>query len=254
MYKNKKLRVSKNIIILALLACLISILLAATVSCNISLVRGSGNVISEDRAVSGFSKLFISGSGEIFIEQGDEESLTIIAEDNIIPLITTEVSGDTLNISHGPGPIVTNTKSIEIYLKVKDLDSISTSGSANVNCSGLSTGSLTIKTTGSGNVDISNLETDSIDISSSGSGNFTLAGNTDSLKISTNGSGGCDAGNLKSKDCIIDINGSGNNTVNVSDTLDVSIDGSGDVSYIGNPTVESSKGFGASGKLKNISE
>ena len=254
MYKNKKLRVSKNIIILALLACLISILLAATVSCNISLVRGSGNVISEDRAVSGFSKLFISGSGEIFIEQGDEESLTIKAEDNIIPLITTEVSGDTLNISHGPGPIVTNTKSIEIYLKVKDIDSISTSGSANVNCSGLSTGSLTIKTTGSGNVDISNLETDSIDISSSGSGNFTLAGKTDSLKISTNGSGGCDAGNLKSRDCIIDINGSGNNTVNVSDTLDVSIDGSGDVSYIGNPTLESSKGFGASGKLKNISE
>ena len=254
MYKNKKLRVGKNIIILALLTCLISILLAATVSCNISLVRGSGNVISEDRSVSGFSKLFISGSGEIFIEQVDEESMTIKAEDNIIHLITTEVSGGTLNISHGPGTIVTNTKSIEIHLRVKDLDSISTSGSANINCSGLSTSNLIIKTTGSGNVVMSNLENDSIDISSSGSGNFTLAGNTDSLKISTNGSGGCDAGNLKSKDCIIDINGSGNITVNVSDTLDASIDGSGNISYIGNPTVESTKGFGASGVIKNISE
>jgi hypothetical protein len=254
MHKNKKPIVYKNIIFLVLITCFISVLLTATVSCNISVVRGSGNVISEDRAVSGFSKVLISGSGEIFIEQGDEESLTIKAEDNIIPLITTEVSGDTLNISHGPGPIVTNTKSIEIYLRVKDLDSISTSGSANINCSGLSTSNLIINTTGSGNVVISNLENDSIDIGSSGSGNFTLAGNTNSLKISTNGSGGCDAENLKSKDCIIDVNGSGNITVNVSDTLDASIDGSGNISYSGNPTVESTKGFGASGVIKNISE
>ena len=254
MYKNKKQKVGKNIFFLVLIICLISILLTAMSSCNISVVRGSGNVISEDRAVSGFSKVLISGSGKLFIEQGDEESLTIMAEDNITPLIITNVSGDTLNINVSLGAVVLPTKSMELHLKVKDLDSISTSGSANVNCSGLSTGSLTIKTTGSSNVDINNLETDSIDISSSGSGNFILAGNTDSLKISTNGSGGCDAGNLKSKDCIIDINGSGNNTVNVSDTLDVSIDGSGDVSYIGNPTVESTKGFGASGKIKNISE
>ena len=246
--KNKKLRTYKNIIFLVLITCLISILLAANVSCNTSLVRGSGNVLSEERAVSGFSKLIISGSGEIFIEQGDEESLTIIAEDNIIPLITTEVSGSTLNIStlnFSPEQqsIVMNTKSIEIHIRVKNLDSISTPGIASINCSGLTTGSLTIETSGLSNVVMSNLKTNSIDIDATGTGNYKMAGNTDNLNISTSGTGNCDARDLESKECKIEARGTGNITVNVSDNLDVFIGGSGNVSYIGNPTVEPTRGF-----------
>jgi hypothetical protein len=254
MDKNTKLRLGKNIICLVLITCLISILLATIVSCKISSVHGSGNVISENRAVSGFSRVSISGSGNLFIEQGDEESLTIEAEDNILPIITTKVSGNTLNIGFKLGTNVSTIKSIEFHLQVKDLDSISTSGSGNVDCSGLSTSNLIIKTSGSGDIDISNLITTSIDINSSGSGNYTLAGETDSLNLSFSGSGACNAGDLKSKECKIKATGSGDFIVNISDDLNVSINGSGDVSYIGNPTVDFSLGLGASGEIKNISE
>ena len=149
MDKGKKLKSCKNIIFLVLVICLISIFLLSVVSCNISLVRGSGNVISEDRDVSGFSKISLSGSGSLYIEQGNEESLTIKAEDNLVPLIRTEVSGNTLSIGTKLGTSITPTKSIEFYLKVKDVESISVSGSGSINCSGLETDDLSIKTSGS---------------------------------------------------------------------------------------------------------
>ena len=237
MHTNKKLRTYKNIIFLVLITCLISTILAANVSCNISLVRGSGNVISEDRAVSGFSKVSVSGSGNLFIEQGDEESLTIEAEDNILPLIITEVSGNTLKIGFKTGTSISTIKSIEFHLKVKELDSISASGSGTINCSGLSTENLSIKTNGSRMADISNLKATSIDINSSGSGNITLAGTTDSQNIESSGSFKYFAEDLKSSSCVINSSGSCNLLVNVSDDLNIKASGSVKVTYIGTPTI-----------------
>ena len=240
MHTNKKLRTYKNIIFLVLITCLISTILAANVSCNISLVRGSGNVISEDRAVSGFSKVSVSGSGNLFLEQGDErseESLTIEAEDNILPLIITEVSGNTLKIVFKTGTSISTIKSIEFHLKVKELDSISASGSGTINCSGLSTENLSIKTSGSRMVDISNLKATSIDINSSGSGNITLAGTTDSQNIESSGSFKYFAEDLKSSSCVINSSGSCNLLVNVSDDLNIKASGSVKVTYIGTPTI-----------------
>lgn len=98
MNKNTKLRAGKNIIFLVLSTCLISILLAAIVSCKISSVRGSGNIISEDRAVSEFNKVSVLGSGNLFIEQGDEESLTIEAKDNMFPLIAANLIITPINL------------------------------------------------------------------------------------------------------------------------------------------------------------
>ena len=237
MHTNKKLRTYKNIIFLVLITCLISTLLLANVSCNISLVSGSGNVISEDRAVSGFSKVSVSGSGNLFLEQGDEESLTIEAEDNILPLIITEVSGNTLKIGFKTGTSISTIKSIEFHLKVKELDSISASGSGTINCSGLSTENLSIKTSGSRIADISNLKATSIDINSSGSGNITLAGTTDSQNIESSGSFKYFAEDLKSSSCVINSSGSCNLLVNVSDDLNIKASGSVKVTYIGTPTI-----------------
>ena len=237
MNKNRKLRVFENIILLAMVICFISILLVATVSCNISVVRGSGNVISEDRDVSGFSKISFSGSGTLYIEQGEKESLTIKAEDNLIPLIKTEISGNTLSIGNKLGTSIMPTKSMEFYLKVKDLDSISVSGSGSINCSGLVTDDLSIKTSGSSKVDLSNMETTRININSSGSSSYNLEGTTDSQDIKTSGSVKYFAGKLKSNSCVIDSSGSGQLEVNVSDNLDIKASGSTNITYIGNPTI-----------------
>jgi hypothetical protein len=224
---------AKNIVRVALIIILVSIFAFTITSCK-GWVRGSGNVISEDRDVSGFSKISISGVGNLFIEQGDEESLTIEAEDNILPLITAKVSGNTLTIKINWG---LPTKDLNYYLKVKDLTSLSTSGSVHVSCPSLNTDNLVFNTSGSSNIDIDSLTAESVKIDSSGSGNITLAGTVDSQEIKSAGSFKYFAEDLKSKSCVINSSGSSDLTVNVSDDLNVTASGSVKVTYIGSPSV-----------------
>jgi len=50
-----------------------------------SVTKGSGRVVTETREVGGFTKVELSGSGELTIEKTGTESLSISAEDNLLP-------------------------------------------------------------------------------------------------------------------------------------------------------------------------
>ena len=75
---------------------LLVILLIVSVACD--QISGSGNVITQERPVSGFNKIAMSGSGELIITQGSKEGLTVEAEDNIMEYIETEVKDETLEL------------------------------------------------------------------------------------------------------------------------------------------------------------
>ena len=70
------------------------------------MVNGSGHVETETRQVSGFTGIDLAGSGEVTIEQGDAESLTIEADDNVLPELTSEVSDSVLTLGTKPGTTV----------------------------------------------------------------------------------------------------------------------------------------------------
>src|SRR5215212_8679511 len=66
-------------------------------------VRGSGVMASETRSVSGFSEVALSGTGDVRIAQSGQESLTIEAEDNLLPLLETFVEDGRLTLRTRPG-------------------------------------------------------------------------------------------------------------------------------------------------------
>ena len=85
--------------------------------CVLTAISGSGHVVDEPRSVSGFSAVSLSGSGRLLIEQGETESLTITADDNLLPLIKSEVSGGRLEL--GSKDSMTNLRpSTEIVYKL----------------------------------------------------------------------------------------------------------------------------------------
>src|SRR5262252_10451573 len=61
-------------------------------------VAGSGKIVTEPRTVSDFSAVSLSGSGHVIVEQTGTESLTVTADDNLLPYIKTEVHGNTLEL------------------------------------------------------------------------------------------------------------------------------------------------------------
>jgi hypothetical protein len=59
-------------------------------------IQGDGDIIEERRPVSDSTCLALTGSGEVFIRQGESESLTIEADKNIMDYIKVEVHDGTL--------------------------------------------------------------------------------------------------------------------------------------------------------------
>lgn len=202
------------------------------------IVRGSGKVISETRNVSGFDSVLITGSGEATITVGDTESVTIEADDNIVPLIDTTVQGSQLVISIKPGSSFSTTHQVRYMINTKILSGLTLSGSANASTSPVKADNFTATTSGSGNIKIDDLQGKSLTARSSGSGNIDVAaGKVEILTITCSGSGNFNGGNLQGSAVQATTSGSGNITVWAKDTLNARLSGSGNVRYYGQPNV-----------------
>lgn len=180
-------------------------------------IKGSGKVIHETRKVAGFTAVSLRGSGRLLIEETGTESLTITAEDNLLPYLTSEVRDTQLILGAKDNANLQPTGEIVYKLTVKHLEEIEVAGSGAVEAKGIHTNRLKA-TIG-------------------GSGDLTVDGKAEHQEITLAGSGNYRADNLKSDTVKIDIAGSGNAALAVHDKLDANILGSGSVEYIGDPAV-----------------
>ena len=72
------------------------IVIAFALNSCINTIDGNGKVTKEQRAVSSFNKIDISGSYEVLINQGDEERLELEVDENLLEYIETETKNNTL--------------------------------------------------------------------------------------------------------------------------------------------------------------
>ena len=201
-------------------------------------INGSGNVVSEERQVSGFKYVVLEGMGDMEIIVGDTESLTIEAEDNIISRIESYVSGDTLHIGFERFFSIIPTKGITYTLTVKDLNGIEVSGYGDVYILELTTDHLDVEVSGGGWVAIDNLNADELNVKLSGAGDFDISGAVKKQEISLSGAGSYKAEDLRSEFTEIDISGAGSAQLWVTNRLDVNLSGVGSLQYYGEADVE----------------
>jgi Putative auto-transporter adhesin, head GIN domain len=193
-----------------------------------SAVTGSGDLRAESRDVGGFSTIELLGSGDVIIEQDGTESLSIEAEDNLLPDLTSDVSNGTLRLGTVDGVSLDPTLAITYRVTVKDLSGLQLSGSGSVTAAGITTPAI------------------SIDIS--GSGDVNIDGTADDQTVTISGSGNYRAGDLATLTSSAAISGSGNVSVDVRDAFEAEIDGSGNVTYTGSPQI--SQDISGSGELR----
>lgn len=229
------------------------LLVAALVTCAADYTIAKANTPTdevaqntEDRHLSGFTSVSVAGSFDVVITQGSTESVKVQAPSDIINRIITEVEGGTLKIytkndndwhwSDG------GHKKIMIYVSIKEVNGVSLSGSGDVSFrEGLRGNSFKLKLTGSGDVS-GKLLVKNLDVTLAGSGDIKISGSADNSNISVAGSGDYTARDLTTNTVSVRIAGSGDARVNVSQKLDASIVGSGDVYYTGSvKSVSSSK-------------
>lgn len=201
-------------------------------------VRGSGEVITESRQVSGFDEISLRGSGTATVEVTGTDSLTIEAEDNLIDYLESDVVDGRLEL--GSDRAISPTVEILYTITVRSLDALDVSGSGDMTVIGTTGDALDLRVSGSGSIDMAEVETMSVSVSISGSGSVGISGMTEDLDVTVSGSGEYDGADLVTGNANVTVSGSGDAIVNVTGQLDARVSGSGNVEYLGDPVVNAS--------------
>jgi hypothetical protein len=183
--------------------------------CGSTGTSGSGNVKTETRDVQGFDSVDFSSAGTLTIEQTGTTSLEIQADDDILPSLTSEVAGTTLQLGVKPGVNPGNARTITYRMTVGELKGLVVSGA--------------------GEITVTALDGAELSVVHSGAAQVTVSGRVTSQVVELSGVGEYDGSALKSQDADVTVSGTGKAVINASRTLHARVTGVGSVEYLGNP-------------------
>lgn len=196
---------------------LLIILIAAAVGCHIGRhnVSGSGNRKTEKRNVGSFSSISTEGAFDIEVVCQKPQDIEIKGDDNILPLVTTEVSNNVLHIKSVRSYSVS--EPITLIISVPDLESISSAGA--------------------GTIEVSAVKNEKLTINATGAPTIRAAGETNTLKIDATGAGTVDTHKLRAARVEVQAKGVAGVEVYAREQLDVNISGPSHVIYQGDAAV-----------------
>jgi hypothetical protein len=175
--------------------------------------RGDGPVMSESRDVGAFTRIEVSGGiSGVTVQIGQSGSLEVRAQENILPLVSTEVEADTLTISSTSQSFSTS-QGIDVVVVTQTLDEISMSGGSQGQIEGVDAASLTVKL--------------------SGGSQITVMGTADTVELEASGGSSANLEDLAATAMTLDVSGGSNATVQVSDTVNGSASGESQVTVHG---------------------
>lgn len=236
-------------------------------------VAGDGRVVSEARPVSNLAAVEVSGPIQVDVRVGGQPGLQVEADSNLVPMIRTEMRGETLRIwfegnvsryttlrasynvpeltrasASGSGRLIvtelngapfaltkTGSGVVQLSGRVSALD-IQSSGSGAINAAALSSGRTNVNLTGSGRMTLGQVNGDAFTANVHGSGELQAGGGrVQRLTTHVHGSGGANLVTLNSERADLTANGSGDISANVTQSLVAQSNGSGRITVYGNP-------------------
>jgi hypothetical protein len=210
-------------------------LLFSTASCFFDGVKGSNNVVSEERAIiSNFETIKVHQGISVYLSQGNKTELRVEADDNIIDLLITEVKDNELNIYFEKN--VYKAKARNVYLTTSEISKIITSSGAMVKSdSSIQTPTITAEASSGSSIKI-DVNTNEVISESSSGAIINLSGNTTSLTVNSNSGSSINASKLACQNATASANSGARISLNVNEELTANANSGGSISFDGNPT------------------
>ena len=235
----------------------VSLLMVLALCISLNAQKTINDPNAQVRSVSGYHGVAVSGSIELFLTQGNEESVVISADDtNLRVKVITEVDDGVLRIylERSKNKIQIdwpNQKKIRAYVSVKDIDYISSSGSGKLHIEGnIKADKLKVDISGSGNLEGA-VTTKDFSLGISGSADADISGTAEKSDFHISGSGNIKSYDFSTEYCNASISGSGNVRITVTKELSAHISGSGSVFIKGDGLIRDYSASG-SGKFKRV--
>lgn len=201
-------------------------------------INGNGVMKTEERPAGNFREINTSAVYKVRIRQGSNQSIKIEAEENLLPYIVTEISGDQLSIHTKKGYQLNIRKDVIVYVTTREISRLSASGASGFISEGeLKSDRIKLDLSGAANAELK-LNVQQLKAGLSGASNVRLQGRATIAEYGISGAADISAADLQSDEVEVGVSGAGKATVHAVKKLDAGASGTGRVRYTGNPEVK----------------
>ena len=215
------------------------ILLAATAGMYTTAYAGNSDK-TELREAKNFNAIKVSSGIDLYLKMGDSEEVKVVADDDLIDKLITEVDDGTLRIymkksNWGNWGF---SKTRKVYVTVTELNAIDASSGSDVNSEGTLKGE-TLKVRASSGSDVSlDVVYKNFSLDTSSGSDARIQGKTKNFEAEASSGSDIKAQDLESVICKVRVSSGSDATVSVSDELYARASSGGDIRYYGNPGIK----------------
>jgi len=227
----------------------LAVLAGACTPPSLTVIRPSGNVVSQELAITGFDQVGISHAFIVDIAQGESFAVVLRVDENALEHLDVVTQGGTLKIGLKSGTTTafsTTGLTLEATVTLPELTGVELSGASHGNVSGFDSGrSLDVKVSGASQLRGDIAAGDAwFDVS--GASQVRLSGSAGDIRINASGASIVDLADFPASDARVEVSGASKATVNAGGRLDAEASGASTVFYVGEPTLGNVETSGAS--------
>ena len=181
-------------------------------------VEGNRKVVTKERKTDSFTGVKVSSGIDVYLKQGNNEAVSVEADENLHEYILTEVRNGVLNVYSEYN--IRDAERKRVYVTIKEVSSVKTSSAGDV-------------------YGESTINADKLELSASSAGDIkldvTLTGEADMLRADLSSAGDLKAYDLKAREADVSVSSAGDADVNVSERITARASSAGDINYKGDP-------------------
>ena len=181
------------------------------------IIQGNGKLASKIISAESFTKIHSTCHADLKFTVSESHQIEVVCDENLLDLFEFSYTKDVMTIG------TTKDKSFNANHLV----------TINISAPKLSVCMLS----GHGDADISGIHNQDFRATVNGSGDITLKGDANTLILEVNGTGDINAKKVNAANLIADLRGTGDIEGHATETLNVNISGTGDVTVSGSPKV-----------------
>lgn len=196
-------------------------------------VYGNNHVVKKIREAGQFTGLRVSSGIDVYLQQNDNESIAVEADENLHEYIETEIRDGILHIYTEAN--IREAEMKRVYVSMKEIKSLRTSSAGDIiGETPIKTDNIELSASSAGNIKLE-VYAKEIEADISSSGDITLSGEADNLDASLSSAGDLNAYGLEVREADISASSAGDADITVSERLQARASSAGDINYRGNP-------------------
>lgn len=196
-------------------------------------VVGSGRVAEDARSVGAWRTLQVASGIHATVERGTP-GVTLTTDDNLLPLVETDLDGDTLVVRLQPFTAIQSVHGVRAVVRGERFEGLQASGGSTVQGDATTAATFGLDASGGSVVQVSGLDSDAVRVNASGGSQVALSGRCSAHSATASGGAAVDSGQLQCARATVAGSGGARLTVHATDLVDGSLSG-GSQLYVEGP-------------------